>query len=118
MIKSFEDLEVYKRSYANSLAIHQISLTFPKMEQYELANQLRRATKSIPLNIAEGYGKRSSTAEFKRYLTMALGSKDEVKVQLRYCMDLGYITEEQYTHHENEYSEIGKMLTKLIQTWQ
>ena len=118
MIKSFEDLEVYRRAYARSLVIHQMSLTFPQMEQYELANQLRRATKSIPMNIAEGYGKRSSTAEFKRYLTMALGSKDEVKVQLRYCRDLGYITEEQYTDHENEYSEIGKMLTKLIQTWQ
>ena len=118
MIKSFEDMEVYRKAYASSLEIHRLSLGFPQMEQYELASQLRRATKSIPMNIAEGYGKRASTAEFKRYLAMALGSKDEIKVQLRYCKDLGYITEEQYTHHENEYSEIGKMLTKLIQTWQ
>ena len=74
--------------------------------------------KSIPMNIAEGYGKKSSNAEFKRYLTMALGSNNEAIVQLKYCKDLGYITEEQYAQHETEHTEIGKMLSKLIQNWQ
>ena len=118
MIKRYEDLEVYRRAYASSLEVHKLSLTLPKMEQYELASQLRRATKSIPMNIAEGYGKKASVAEFKRYLKIARGSNDEVRVQLRYCKDLGYIDEEQYTAHEKEHIEIGKMLTKLIQTWQ
>ena len=118
MIKSYEDLEVYERAYVSSLEIHRLSLTFPKIEQFELANQIRRATKSIPMNIAEGYGKKASTAEFKRYLTMALGSNNEVKVQLRYCKDLGYITQDQYDRHDKEHTEIGKMLSKLIQTWQ
>ena len=118
MIKHYEDLEVYRWAYESSLAIHKQSLTFPKMEQYELASQLRRATKSIPMNIAEGYGKKTSTAEFKRYLTMALGSNNEVRVQLKYCKDLGYISDDEYTASESEHEEIGKMLMKLIQTWQ
>ena len=118
MIKSYEDLEVYKRAYASSLKIHRLSLTFPQIEQYELARQLRRATKSIAMNIAEGYGKKVSTAEFKRYLTISLGSNDEVRVQLKYCKDLGYMANEQYEKHDAEHVEIGKMLRKLIQIWQ
>ena len=118
MIKSYDDLEVYKLAYESSLEIHRLSLTFPKLEQFELASQIRHATKSIALNIAEGYGKRTSKAEFKRYLTMALGSNDEVRVQLRYCKDLGYITEAQYAEHEKCHVSIGKMLSKLIQIWQ
>ena len=118
MIKSYEDLEVFKRAYASSLEIHRISLSFPKLEQFELASQLRRATKSIPMNIAEGYGKKASTAEFKRYLTMALGSNDEVRVQLKYSKDLDYITKDQYESYDAAHVEIGKMLNKLIQNWQ
>ena len=117
MIKSYEDLEVYQRAYDNSLKIHKLSLSFPQFEQFELGSQLRRATKSIPLNIAEGYGKKASPAEFKRFLTMALGSNDEVRVQLRYCRDLGYLNDEQYVHHDKEYVETGKMLMKLLNTW-
>ena len=118
MIKSYEDLMVYQRSYESSLVLHRISLTFPQIEQAELARQLRRATKSIPLNIAEGYGKKDSTKEFKRFLTMALGSNDEVRVQLKYCKDLGYISQEEYANYDSNHIEIGKMLSKLIQTWQ
>ena len=117
MIRSYEDLEVYQMSYRYSLEIHRLSLTFPKFEQFELGSQLRRATKSIPLNIAEGYGKKASAAEFKRFLTMALGSSDEVRVQLRYCKDLGYISDEQYSECDGRYSEIGKMLMKLLNNW-
>ena len=82
-----------------------------------MASQLRRATKSIALNIAEGYGRKASKAEFKRYLTIAYSSNNEVKVQLMYCRDLGYITNDQYASLETEHDEIGKMLYKLIQSW-
>ena len=109
---------VYQRSYESSLVLHRISLTFPQIEQAELARQLRRASKSIPLNIAEGYGKKGSTKEFKRFLTMALGSNDEVRVQLKYCKDLGYISQEEYANYDSNHIEIGKMLMKLIQSWQ
>ena len=118
MIKGYRDLEVYQRAYKNSLNVHRISLTFPKIEQYELGSQIRRASKSIAMNIAEGFGKNGGTNEFKRYLGIALGSCEEVRVQLEYCKDLGYIDAKQYESYENEYVIIGKMIAKMIQNWQ
>ena len=91
---AFEDLEVFKRAYRLSLEIHRLSLMFPKIEQRALGDQVRRASKSICANIAEGFGKqRQSAAEFKRYLVMAMGSADEMRVWSRYCFDLGYVDE-------------------------
>ncbi len=118
MIRSYEDLEVYKISYRLALEIHRISLILPEFERYELGSQLRRATKSIPLNIAEGYGKRSSSKEFKRYLAMAIGSCDEIKVILRFMMDLGYIDSKEYQEQKESYDIVGKMLYKLYKNWQ
>jgi four helix bundle protein len=92
IIRSFEDLEVYQRAYRLSLEIHKASLEFPKIEQFAMADQVRRASKSICANIAEGFSKqRQSAPEFKRFLMMALGSSDEMKVWISYCLDLGYI---------------------------
>jgi four helix bundle protein len=114
---SFEDLEVFQRAYRVSLEIHQRSLKLPKAEQYNLADQLRRASKSICANIAEGHGKRVfSQGEFKRYLGIALGSCDEVRVWLRYCFDLEYIDSKQWQQWRNEYKVIGGMLVKLIRS--
>jgi four helix bundle protein len=78
-------------------------------------DQVRRASKSICANIAEGFGKqRQSAAEFKRFLMMALGSADEMRVWSRYCLDLGYIDEPCWRHWRDEYQEIAKMLQGLI----
>ncbi len=74
MIKSYRDLRVYQQSYELGKGIHQVTQQFPTHEQYELGRQLRRAALSIPLNIAEGYGKKESSADFKRFLLIALGS--------------------------------------------
>ena len=118
-IKSFEDLEVFQRSYQISLAIHKQSLTFPPVEQYGLADQIRRASKSVCANIAEGFGKRHySSKEFKRYLQMSIGSCEEMRVWLRYCLDLGYVSEKDWRHYRSEYREIIMMLHGLIKNWQ
>ena len=85
----------------------------PRLEQQALADQLRRASKSIAANIAEGYSKRRSKAEFKRYLLIAMGSADEMRVWLRYCLDLGYIDGDQWTVLRDEYQVIAKMLNAL-----
>ena len=112
--RKFEDLAVFKRAYSISLEIHQASLALPKEERYELASQMRRASKSIPANIAEGFGKqRQSKAEFNRYLMIAMGSADEMRVWLRYCFDLGYIPEQTWQLWRDEYQEIAKMLQGL-----
>ena len=117
-ITSFEDLEVFRRAYRVSLEIHGRSLEFPREEQYGFADQIRRASKSICANLAEGFGKQSqSAAEFKRFISMAIGSSDEMRVWLRYCLDLKYIDEETWRKWRDEYQEIARMLQGLHRSW-
>ena len=91
-VSRVEDLDVFRRAYALSLEVHRLSLEFPRIEQWALADQVRRASKSICANLAEGFGRqRISKAEFRRFLVMAIGSADEMQVWALYCRDLGYI---------------------------
>ena len=89
-VVSFEDLEVFQRgAYRLSLEIHRASLKMPKIKQQALGDQMRRASKSICSNIAEGYGRqKQSKAEFRRFCWMAIGSSDEMRVWARYAFDL------------------------------
>ena len=113
-VRSFEDLEVFQRAYRLSLELHRESLSFPPIEQRALGDQLRRASKSICANLAEGFGKqRQSVAEFRRFLMIAMGSADEMRVWVRYCHDLGYIDAARWQHWSDEYREIAKMLQGL-----
>ena len=114
-VSSVEDLEVFQRAYRISPDLHRASLQFPKVEQFGgLADQMRRASKSICANIAEGFGKqRRSNAEFKRYLLMAIGSADEMQVWLRYCSDLEYIDRTVCERWRDEYRRIARMLQSL-----
>src|SRR5581483_10902609 len=87
-VVSFEDMEVFQRAYRISLDIHRASLKFPAVEQRALADQMRRASKSICANLAEGYGRqKGSKPEFIRFVRMAIGSSDEMRVWLRYARD-------------------------------
>ena len=86
--RRFEDLEVFQRAYRLSLEVHRTSLEFPRIEQFALADQIRRASKSICANIAEGFGKqRQSRIEFHRFVAMAIGSADEMQVWTLYARD-------------------------------
>ena len=112
--KTFEDLDVFRRAYAISLSLHRASLEFAQIEQRGLADQIRRASKSICANLAEGFGKqRRSAAEFRRYLLMAIGSADEMQVWLKYCCDLNYIDTKTSETWRDEYRQIAKMLQGL-----
>ncbi len=113
-VVSFEDLDVFKRAYRVSLDVHRASLAMPKIEQQALADQMRRASKSICSNIAEGYGRqKQSKAEFKRFLWMAIGSSDEMRVWARYALDLGYLDERTWRRWRDEYQIISKQLQVL-----
>ena len=114
--EGYRRLQIYERSYKAARAIYEMSKTFPKEEMYGITNQIRRASLSIPLNIAEGYVKRESQQEFKRYLMMAIGSSNEVSVLLDFVKDLGFIQREQYEKASREYEEVSRMLNTFIQT--
>ncbi len=116
-IQSYRDLRIYQRSYETALEIHRLTLKFPAFERGELGTQLRRASSSIPINIAEGYGRKRSSMDFKRFLVIALGSCDETSVLLDFAHDLNYLDEETYTKLKGKYDEIGRGLNKTIQVW-
>ncbi len=115
---SFEDLEVFRRAYRVSLEVHRMSLGFPAIEQRALGDQVRRASKSICANIAEGCFARQgrAPADFRRYLAMAIGSADEMRLWSRYCLDLGYIDEAMWQDWRDEYQAIAKMLQGLMRS--
>jgi four helix bundle protein len=118
IVRSFEDLEVYQRAYRLALELHKFSLKLPKIEQFALADQIRRASKSICANIAEGFARqRSSAADFHRFIVLAIGSSDEMKVWLSFCVDLGYVPEEDVKRLRNEYSIVARMLHGLRNKW-
>ena len=116
-IGNYRDLRIYQQSYEAALKIHEMTLKFPAFERGELGSQLRRASKSIAINIAEGYGRKRSAVDFKRFLVIALGSCDEVAVLLDFSHDLNYLPEDAYSEFKGRYQEIGKGINTLIQVW-
>ena len=114
-MSGYKDLAIYKRAYESALRIHKTTSTFPKHEMYELGSQMRRAAMSIPLNIAEGYGRKIHQNDFKSFLLIALGSCNEVDVLLDMVKDLGYIDLDQYTELKDSYDHLGRQITKFIQ---
>lgn len=78
---------------------------------------MRRAALSIPLNIAEGYAKKASLQEFKRFLQMSMGSANEMVVLLHFITDLGYEEAEKTQKLVDRYETLGKRLNTLITTW-
>ena len=110
----YHRLAVYKKSYQLALELHKITLNFPKIEQYELGSQLRRSTKSIPANIAEGMGKQTSKKDVKRFIETAMGSCDESRVWLEFAKDLGYLSKKEQHEYNERYKEVGRMLRGVI----
>jgi four helix bundle protein len=117
-IRSFEDLDVYQRAYGLALDVHKASLRFPEIERFGLAEQMRRASRSICANLAEGFARqRQSSPEFKRFLSMSIGSSDEMKVWLMFSRDLGYLDAGEVERLREAYTIVAKMLTGLADRW-
>ena len=118
-IQCVEDLVVLTKAYEVSLELHEASQSWPKHEQFRgIADQIRRASKGICANLAEGFGKQAySKAEFKRYIAMAIGSADEIRVWLSYAKDLSYMSAKDAQIYRDRYQTIAKMLTGLHKSW-
>ena len=113
-VRHARDLMVYKRAYMVSLEVHKATLAFPKIEQYALADQMRRSSKAICANLAEGFAKQThSKTEFARFLSMALGSCSEMETWISYAFDLGYLSKEQLNQWLDDYAAVHGMLIKL-----
>ncbi len=113
---SYRDLEVYKRSFRLALEMHKFSLTLPKQLQFDLADQIRRASRSIPSNIAEGYARNKSNKDKVNFLNDALGSNDEILFNLEFLDSAYLIAKVLYLKWKDEYTICGKQLYQLIKS--
>jgi four helix bundle protein len=111
----FKELEIWKRSRLFCSQIYSITSKFPSDEKFGLTNQLRRASVSIPSNIAEG-SSRISNKDFSRFLEIAIGSGYEVETQLLIATDLGFINTEELETISAELNEIIKMISRFRTT--
>ena len=108
-------LMVFQRAYRLSLELHRVSLGWPRVEQYGgVAEQLRRASKSVCALMVEGAGRQpGSDAEFRRYLSMAMGSADEARLWCDYAADLEYVPRQTSAAWQDELCQIARMLHGL-----
>ena len=113
MIKSYKDLIVWQKSLDLVESIYRITEDFPPKENFGIISQMRRASVSIPSNIAEGYG-RQSKGSYAQFLSIARGSLFEIETQIELCVRLKYIQEASSKKLQFETTEISKMLTSLI----
>jgi len=112
--KGYRDLIVYQKSYTAALGIYELSKTFPAEEKYSLTDQIRRSSRSVPANIAEGWRKRKYPKMFVSKLIDCSGEASETEVWLDFSKDLKYITEDKYLSFSEVYEEINKMLFSMI----
>jgi four helix bundle protein len=115
MKQGYERLRIYQISYEMAVLIHRETQELPKEERYELGSQMRRAAISIPLNIAEGYARKQSQADFAHFIAIALGSCNETTVLLNLARDLGYLVEEKAADYLTRYQELGKQINVFHQ---
>jgi four helix bundle protein len=114
-MKDFRKLQVWEKAHFLTLSIYKQTHTFPKEELYGLTSQIRRASSSIPINIAEGCG-RGSDKDFARFLQISFGSASETEYLLLLCFELGYLSENNYLESNLLVQEIKKMLAKFMST--
>ncbi len=115
MLRNYKDLKVWQKSYQLCLEVYQITKGFPKNEIYGLISQMRRAALSIPCNIAEGYG-RKTTPEYLRALYIAYGSTCELETQVLLSGDLGYLADKILSKLQDDLGEVERMLKALIRS--
>jgi four helix bundle protein len=112
--RGYRDLKAYQVSYKFALEIHEITKTFPKEEKYSLTDQVRRASRSIPANIAEAWKKRRYQKMFVSKIVDAAGEAGETEVWLDFARDFGYLDEPKHKDLLNRYEEVNKMLYGMI----
>ncbi len=110
--RDYRDLIAWKKAFELALAVYEETSYFPVEEKYGITSQLRRASVSVPSNIAEGQG-RNSKGEFLHHLFIALGSLKEVETQLLISETLGYLRSGRIIKLMKMSSEVGRLMNGL-----
>jgi four helix bundle protein len=114
MDRGFKNLNVYTLAFRLASSIFKMSKEFPAEEKYELSSQIRRSSRSVCSNIAEGYRKRIYPKHFVSKMTDADSEASETSVWLDFALDCGYISIEDFRICTQQYEEVGKMLGSMI----
>ena len=115
-IKSHKDLLIWQKGVKIVILVYQLVNSFPKEELYALTSQLKRASISIPSNIAEGFG-RNTDKSFSHFLAISRGSLYEVETQLLIAEELGFITDEKlFAEILEEIEQQSKMINSFSKT--
>jgi four helix bundle protein len=118
VIKNVKDLRVHRLSYQLAMEIFEVTKKFPKEEIYSLTDQIRRSSRSVSINIREGFAKRKYEQVFIRHLNDSMGSSEETRGWLDFAKDCMYITEKKYDKLDNGYDQVNAMLYSLMNNWQ
>lgn len=118
MIKTIHDLKVYTLSFQLAMEVFELSKKFPKSERYSLTDQIIRSSRSVSINIREGFAKRKYENIFIRHLVDSLGSSDETRGWLDFALECEYITLEEHDNLDSKYDEVNAMLHSLIKNWE
>ncbi|HLE35961.1 MAG TPA: four helix bundle protein [Candidatus Acidoferrales bacterium] len=114
-MRNFRNLQVWQKAHSLTLKVYKATASFPREELYGLTSQMRRASGSVPANIAEGYG-REGPAEFARFLSIAMGSASELEYHLLLAHDLNYLGLPLYERLAKDAVEVKRMLTGLLKS--
>ena len=117
MIQSFRDLDVYKDSYNLMLKVDEATRKLPQSEKGMLCSQMKRASRSIPANIAEGYARRLYLPDFKKHLITAIGESNEMEVHLETAKDLKLLPIDTCNLLIRGYLNLGGRISRLIKNW-
>lgn len=113
-MQGFRDLRVYQQAYELAMEVYKETQKFPKDERYSLTDQIRRSTRGIAANIAEGFRKRQYPKMFANKIADADGEAAETQVWLDFARDCGYLSPDRHAELLNSYQEIGRMLGKIL----
>jgi four helix bundle protein len=114
MLKGHRDLKVYQLSYKLAMEIFQLSKAFPREEIYSLTNQIRRSSRSVAANLAEGFRKRRYSAMLLNKLTDCDAEGAETQVWIDFAYDCGYLSRENHKKLTAGYEEVGRMLSGMM----
>jgi four helix bundle protein len=113
-LKGHRDLKVFQLAYKLAMEIFDASKLFPKEEKYSLTDQIRRSSRSVAANIAEGFRKRQYPKMFLSKLADADGEATETQVWLDFARDCEYLSPEKHATLTKGYEEVGKMLGSMM----
>lgn len=113
-MQGYRDLKTYQLAYKLAMEIFNETKAFPKDERYSLTDQIRRSSRSVTANIAEGFRKRQYPKMFVSKLADADGEATETQVWLDFARDCGYLAPERHAELFKGYEEVGKMLGAMM----